>query len=79
MPAAGQIRYDAMQPLGGTSPSGAFRIATAHFKVLNGAYRGQVRYVEGSAAFYGGDYLPVTLGSASVEPRNRIYLPAVLR
>jgi hypothetical protein len=76
---SGTIRYDAMQPLGGASPSGTFRIATVHFKVLNGAYLARVRYVEGSAAFYEGDYLPVRLGSASVEPRSRIYLPAVLR
>jgi len=75
----GAIRYDAMQALGGLSPAGAFRIATAHFKVLGGANPAQVRYVPDSAAFYGGNYLQVTLGSATVDSRVRVYLPAVLR
>jgi Dockerin type I domain len=79
MPVPGRIRYSAVQPLGGISPSGTFRIAIAHFKVLSGANLAEVRYVQDSAAFYGGNYLQVTLGSATVDPRRWTYIPVVLR
>jgi hypothetical protein len=75
----GTIRYDAMQPLGGQSPSGTFRVATTRFKVLSEANQAQVRYVQGSEAFYGGNYLEVTLGSATVNLSTQSYLPLVLR
>jgi hypothetical protein len=77
--ATGTIRYDAMQSLGGVPPAGTFRIATARFKVLEGATPAQLHYVQDSAAFYGGAYLQVTLGSATVDSRAKTYIPLVLR
>jgi hypothetical protein len=79
MPVPGQIRYSAVQPLGGISPSGTFRIAIARFKVLSDANPAQVRYVQDSAAFYGGSYLQATLGSATVNSCMQSYLPLMLR
>jgi hypothetical protein len=61
----GQIRYDAGQ-LTRTPPSGAFRVATVHFKKLAAAATTTIRYMASSDEFYQGMSMAGMLGEATV-------------
>jgi len=82
--AGGRIEYDAGQELPpGSPPTGTFRVASVRFKVRTTPGLGQVRYLDGSDAFYAGQPLVTQREGAWIVGPGRaleeLYLPMVTR
>ncbi len=77
--ATGEIRYDAMQTLGGTSPTGAFQIATIRFKLLKPTPGAAVEFGALSNAFYDGYAVAGTREGATVVSDGYTFLPIILK
>lgn len=77
--ATGEIRYDAMQTLGGTSPSGSFRIATIRMKLLSPTPGTAVEIGWDSEAFYDGYAVTGNREDATVVSGGYTYLPIIMK